>query len=149
MHGGGGGGGPGPGGSLRSPMDDDDHHFVSKYQNLEEVAGKVRAVAAAVLVAALWFGVWSMVGQMKGSSRPSRRHAQALPQATCLNPGRCKQAMNRGPGLLAGRQSGCDVPPCVLLCCRWLRWLKTRMAAASFRRSLTRGVLPPSLWCFR
>ena len=27
---------------LRSPMDDDDAQFVSKYQNLEEVEGKVR-----------------------------------------------------------------------------------------------------------
>jgi hypothetical protein len=29
-------------GSLRSPLDDDDHAFASKYQSLEEVAGKVR-----------------------------------------------------------------------------------------------------------
>lgn len=43
MRGGGHGGGGG-GGSLRSPMLDDDEHFVSKYQTLEEVAGKVRAL---------------------------------------------------------------------------------------------------------
>ena len=43
-HGGGGHGGSG-GGGLRSPMDDDDDHFVSKYATLEEVEGKVAEVA--------------------------------------------------------------------------------------------------------